>query len=152
MINLLISDQFIKSIDKGILEEAALRTLVTVANDKDAELSIVVENDEYVRKLNHDYRGINETTDVLSFPLNEIDPENGKLYLGDVVISYPKAVIQAQKASHPITAELQLLVIHGVLHLLGFDHSSDLEKKQMWVVQTNVLENLGSHIKNISDE
>ncbi len=152
MINLLISEQFIEIIDQDILKDAALNTLTTAANGKDVELSIVVEDDEHVRKLNRDYREIDETTDVLSFPLDEIDPESGKSYLGDVIISYPQAAVQAKKANHPITAELQLLVVHGVLHLLGYDHSIELEKKRMWDVQANVLDSLGNHIKNFSDE
>jgi probable rRNA maturation factor len=80
---------------------------------------------------------------VLSFPAAEIDPETEELYLGDIAISIPRAMQQAQNAGHPVEAEAQLLVVHGVLHLLGYDHGTDEEKAVMWSEQAKVLERLG---------
>ncbi|NTU56417.1 MAG: rRNA maturation RNase YbeY, partial [Anaerolineales bacterium] len=88
-----------------------------------------------------------------SFPASEpdaseIDPETGARYIGDILISVPYAVKGAAKAGHPVEAELQLLVVHGVLHLLGHDHAESKEKKKMWKAQAEILESLGlGHIK-----
>jgi probable rRNA maturation factor len=80
---------------------------------------------------------------VLSFPADEADPDTGHRYLGDVVISFVRAVEQAIEGGHTVEAEMQLLVVHGVLHLLGHDHASKGEKERMWVAQAKVLESLG---------
>jgi probable rRNA maturation factor len=85
---------------------------------------------------------------VLSFPASEtdgseIDPETGARYIGDIIISVPYAARGAAKAGHPLEAELQLLVVHGVLHLLGHDHAKPREKAKMWKAQAEILESLG---------
>ena len=74
------------------------------------------------------YLGIDGPTDVLSFPASEMDPETGVHYIGDILISIPRAQAQADAAGHPLEAEVQLLVVHGVLHLLGHDHAQAEEK------------------------
>lgn len=85
------------------------------------ELSIVFCDDDFIQKLNHEYLGQNQPTDVLSFPMeDEFDSEI--LLLGDVVISMETASRQAQKIKHSIGLEVAFLLIHGVLHLLGYDH------------------------------
>ncbi|MCK7481783.1 MAG: rRNA maturation RNase YbeY [Candidatus Moduliflexus flocculans] len=107
--------------------------------------------------MNRDYLGIDAPTDVLSFPASEtdgsqIDPEAGSPYLGDILISLPYAARSAAQAGHPLEAEVQLLVVHGVLHLLGHDHAKVREKAKMWKAQAEILESLGlGHIK-IRDE
>jgi probable rRNA maturation factor len=83
---------------------------------------------------------------VLSFPADDTDPDSGERYIGDILISYPSAATQAASAGHTIREELQLLVVHGVLHLLGFDHAAPEEKTRMWEIQTQVLESLGSRL------
>lgn len=101
-----------------------------------------------LHELNRDYLGVDAPTDVLSFPASESDPETGATYLGDILISIPRAAQQAQAAGHPLEAEVQLLVVHGVLHLLGHDHAEAEEKARMWAGQEKVLERLGlGHIK-----
>jgi probable rRNA maturation factor len=80
---------------------------------------------------------------VLAFPLGEIDPDLHVPYLGDVVISYPRAEAQAATAGHLVLDELRLLVVHGALHLLGYDHQDPSGKNKMWAVQAEVLESLG---------
>ena len=82
-------------------------------------------------------------TDVLSFPASESDPETGTPYLGDILISIPRATAQAQAAGHPVEDEVQLLVVHGTLHLLGHDHAEAEEKARMWRAQAEVLGRLG---------
>jgi probable rRNA maturation factor len=80
---------------------------------------------------------------VLSFPASETDPETGARYLGDILISLPRAQTQADAAGHSLEAEVQLLVVHGVLHLIGHDHAETEEKARMWKAQAEILENLG---------
>jgi probable rRNA maturation factor len=80
---------------------------------------------------------------VLSFPADETDPETGRRYLGDVIISLSRAVEQAAARGQAVEAEVQLLVIHAVLHLLGYDHAGAEEKTRMWAAQAEVLERLG---------
>lgn len=131
-----------------LLEHAARATLEYESKDPDADLSIVLTDDKKLRGLNRDYLGIDSPTDVLSFPASESDPETGAAYLGDILISIPRATQQAQVAGHPVEAEVQLLVVHGVLHLLGHDHAETEEKSRMWAEQEKVLERLGlGHIK-----
>jgi probable rRNA maturation factor len=92
--------------------------------------------------LNRQYLGVDAPTDVLSFPVGEVDPESEALYLGDILISYPQALAQAEAAGHPVQAELQLLVVHGTLHLLGYDHAEEDEKTLMWKAQDEILARL----------
>lgn len=106
----------------------------------DAELSILVTGDRKMRRLNREWRGIDSTTDVLSFSMLEGEglarPEDAPLVLGDVVISAPRAFAQAGEAGHPFEEELLTLLTHGILHIMGYDHEKGrlarlrMEKKQ----------------------
>ena len=124
-----------------LMERAALAVLAHQSTDGD--LSIVLTDNAQLHQLNREYLGVDAPTDVLSFPASETDPETGVPYLGDVLISIPRAEVQAQSAGHSLDAELQLLVVHGVLHLLGFDHAEPEDKTRMWLAQGEVLETLG---------
>lgn len=136
---------FLESI---LLERAARFTLDLSPAHSNADITIVLTDDAQLHELNRDYLGVDAPTDVLSFPASESDPETGSAYLGDILISVPRAAQQAQAAGHPVEAEVQLLVVHGVLHLLGYDHAEAEEKARMWAVQADVLEQLGlGHIK-----
>lgn len=124
-----------------LLERAARAALEHEAQD--GELSIVLTNDARLQELNRDYLGIDTPTDVLSFPASESDPQTGARYIGDILISVPRAQSQAEAAGHALESELQLLVVHGVLHLLGHDHADPEEKKRMWQAQAEILKSLG---------
>ncbi|HLO16483.1 MAG TPA: rRNA maturation RNase YbeY [Anaerolineales bacterium] len=135
---------------QNLLERAANAALEHDASrpPPDAELSIILTDDARLHELNLNYLGINAPTDVLSFPASETDPETGVPYLGDILISVPRAQAQADAAGHPLEAEVQLLVVHGVLHLLGYDHAQAEEKAHMWKAQAEILERLGiGHIQ-----
>ena len=112
-----------------------------------AALSIVLADDERLQQLNRDYLEIDAPTDVLSFPAGETDPDSGETYLGDIIISVPRAKAQAEAGGHAVEQELELLVVHGVLHLLGHDHYEADEKAAMWAVQAKVLEELGNPLR-----
>jgi probable rRNA maturation factor len=134
--------------DTALLERAARLTLELEQGHSKDDMTIVLTDDAQLHELNREYLGVDAPTDVLSFPAEETDPETGTSYLGDILLSIPRAAQQAQAAGHSVEAEAQLLVIHGTLHLLGHDHAEAEEKARMWQQQAKVLERLGlSHIK-----
>jgi probable rRNA maturation factor len=122
--------------------DAAQKALHLSNQDQNAELTLVLTDDAQIHELNRQYRQVDAPTDVLSFPVGETDPDTGNLYLGDILISIPRALAQSQAEDRPIEAELRLLVVHGVLHLLGYDHANEQEKAAMWAVQTEILAHL----------
>jgi len=111
-----------------------------------SEITVALVDDEEIQRLNREFLGIDSPTDVLSFPADEVDPETGARYRGDVVISLPRARQQAETGGHTLDAELTLLTVHGVLHLLGFDHADASQKRNMWDVQSAILQMIGSSI------
>lgn len=126
-----------------LLERAAKAALEHQSAPAESTLTIVLTDDKQIRELNRDYLGNDAPTDVLSFPASETDPETGSPYLGDILISLPYAAKSAALAGHPLEAEVQLLVVHGVLHLLGHDHAKTREKARMWKAQAEILGSLG---------
>lgn len=142
MINVIVDDVFTPQVDSVNLKFAAQKTLEFQNMSIETDLSIVITDNEHMQALNLQYRGIDSSTDVLSFPADFVDPDNKKTYLGDVIISYPKCLDQAQSANLSTNDELILLVVHGVLHLLGFDHIQDDDKKSMWSLQAVILKQL----------
>jgi probable rRNA maturation factor len=125
------------------LRLAAEETLLFADVSPSCEISIVITGNEQIRQLNAQYLGIDVPTDVLSFPADEVDPESGNPYLGDILIAFPYAQAQALTAGHAIGNELQLLVVHGVLHLLGYDHGQEADRIRMWAAQSELLRKLG---------
>ena len=147
MITVQVNQATALSVDETILIQAAQQALLSAHVDRESELSIVLENDLFLQQLNHRYLGINAPTDVLSFPAGHIDPDTNSVYLGDVIISVPRAQSQATAGNHTLADELQLLVVHGVLHLIGFDHVGDEDKKNMQATQDAILTQLGVKVK-----
>jgi len=110
------------------------------------DLSLVLADNETIQKLNEQFAGVNRPTDVLSFQDGNINIETGKIYYGDVILSIPYAIEHAQEGGHSLKDELTLLILHGILHLLGYDHSDHHEQEEMWSLQDEVLTYLGSKI------
>jgi probable rRNA maturation factor len=111
------------------------------------ELALVITGDRGIRDLNRDFLGIDAPTDVLAFPTQEkggpfVAAPGAGDYLGDVIISYPRAEAQAREQGHFTQQELDLLVVHGILHLLGYDHADADEKAAMWAHQDAILSNI----------
>jgi len=127
--------------DLDLLERAALTTLTN--QDAQGDITIVLTDDSQLGQLNRDFLGIDAPTDVLSFPASETDPETGRRYLGDILISVPRAGEQAGAAGHALEEEVQLLIVHGTLHLLGHDHAEGEDKAKMWAAQAEVLARIG---------
>ncbi len=133
-------------IDPLLLQRAAGEVMDYIGGDMDVDITIILTDDAQIHELNKQYRGIDAPTDVLSFPSGDTDPDSNRLYLGDVVISYPRAQAQAEAEGHPVEAELQLLVVHGVLHLSGYDHVEEQGKSGMRAAQSEILVLLGCEI------
>jgi probable rRNA maturation factor len=127
------------------LEKTAHATL-SFLDMPDGDLTLVFTDDKRVQELNKKFAGIDHSTDVLSFPEGEPDVETGKIYYGDVVISIPTAERQAKEAGHSLKDELTLLITHGTLHLLGFEHEEENDRRKMWSVQDEILAQLGCEI------
>ncbi|MBI2856772.1 MAG: rRNA maturation RNase YbeY [Chloroflexi bacterium] len=130
-----------------LLVSVARRTLSAELNDRAAEVSLVLTDQETLRHLNRQYRDIDRATDVLAFALTEsrdgsdfVPPPDGVRHLGEVIVSYPQAEAQAKEHAHDVTRELALLVTHGVLHLLGFDHMRAGDAAAMETRERAVLE------------
>jgi len=145
-LELQVADEYAGQLDESRLRAAVMAALRQVPPEGPVELSLVITGDEQMRTLNRTYRGIDAPTDVLSFATDEgffAEPD-APLYLGDILISYPRAVEQATEYGHSAQAEVDLLVIHGVLHLLGFDLATEEEERQMWELQERALQELAS--------
>jgi probable rRNA maturation factor len=90
-----------------------------------SELTVCLVSDRKMREFNREYRERDCPTDVLSFPSDEVHPADGRRYLGDIAISVETAERQADRVGHSLQRELELLALHGYLHLLGYDHETD---------------------------
>jgi probable rRNA maturation factor len=135
-----------------LLEQAAQAVLSRQATHAQEDASLVLTDEAQLQQLNKQYLGIDAPTDVLSFPSGDDDPDSGAYYLGDVLISYPRASSQALAGGHPVEAELQLLVVHGMLHLYGYDHQDQESKATMWAIQAALLRQLDCPISGPSLE
>lgn len=146
-----IDEPYQQQVDADLLRQAALATLAHQQEVKPCEASIVVTGDETVRELNRRHRDVDAPTDVLAFPNKTggpfVDAPGLPRYLGDVIISFPRAEAQAAEAGNELWAELQLLVVHGALHLLGYDDQTDSARSQMWQVQRSILDQLDVEVR-----
>jgi probable rRNA maturation factor len=147
----------------ALMRQAAQAALHQAELPCPIELTIRLSNDAELHALNRQFRGVDAATDVLSFggeglvdgqllpsslsegplPATPFTEGEGSMYLGDVVISMERCEAQAAAFGHSSDDELRLLVIHGVLHLLGYDHTTARRKKTMWAAQQRAFEQLG---------
>ena len=126
----------------------------------EAEISLLITHDEEIREMNREHREIDRATDVLSFPMLEFetpgdfsaiseetsdafDPESGELMLGDIVISADRVAAQAEEYGHSPKREYAFLIAHSMLHLLGYDHIEETERKLMEDRQRGIMEKAG---------
>ncbi len=123
--------------------EGAARRVLEAEGVPAAELGVLVTSDEAVRRLNREYAGEDEVTDVLSFSLQEgegfVAAPDGVMRLGEVIIAYPTAERQAAAAGRPTSVEVAHLLIHGILHLLGYDHGEPEEERRMRAKEETLL-------------
>ncbi len=132
-------------VDNGLTElaaSAAKETLVVEESGEEAEISIVFVDEEYIHHLNRQYRGVDCPTDVLAFAMQEGESfcrVEEELILGDVVVSLPAAQRQSMEYGHSLRREVAYLVVHGVLHLLGYDHQTEEDRRVMRAKEEAVL-------------
>ncbi len=146
-IEIQVDEQFQEGTPVELLRQAVFMTLTLQQVRRPCEVAVVVTDDDALHELNRRFRGIDRPTDVLAFPDETHGPfvnaPGQARYLGDVVISFPRAAEQAAAGGHAVEDELQLLAVHGVLHLLGYDDQDEEQRAQMWAAQAAVLRALG---------
>ena len=134
-ITIQIAPRFRAEVDEGDLRRVAAEVLRQEEVAEQTELSLIVTDDEALRELNRRFRGVDAPTDVLAFGAGTeehfVSAPESPPYLGDVVISYQRALAQAEELGHAVAEELKLLVIHGILHLLGYDHQEEADARKM---------------------
>jgi probable rRNA maturation factor len=146
MIHLQISENVSPAFQHSVVNQAASETLATIPDIGEVDLTILLTDDDQTHQLNLEYLAVDAPTDVLAFPADYIDPDTKARYLGDVIVSYERAIFQAQRGGHPLEQEIELLVVHGILHLVGHDHSDPDQKAKMWAAQSEILTRLGNPI------
>ena len=126
----------------SLIRRAAEKALAAENVQVPCLISVMLTDEEGIRRVNRDFRGIDRATDVLSFPLNELspgafdpelcerDPETGAVMLGDMMISLPRCEAQGEEFGHGFEREIMYLSVHSVLHLLGYDHVDEGEMKR----------------------
>ena len=155
-INVLIDKGLEEYLEESWLQSVAEQVIVTQDAGSRVELGLVITSQEKIRQLNLSYLGQDEPTDVLAFSALEetggdsssfVMPPDGILHFGEVIISYPQAVIQADEHQHSVKREVAILIIHGVLHLLGYEHDkpeleslmSSREQEILGIIENNGL-------------
>lgn len=134
-----------RQITKKFIKESAEKILEYMGIDK-AEVSITLTDDRTIQSINKEWRGKDMPTDVLSFPIDEKPPKYRYRVLGDIVISLPYAKRQSEKIGLSYREEVIRLLIHGILHLLGYDHErSKKDEDIMFSLQDQIFENLSSY-------
>jgi len=161
-INILFDEGLEDYLEVGWLQTVAERVLAIEGADPEAELGLVIAGKDKVQELNFRYLGRNEPTDVLAFSMlpqpvsaEETDahlppfvsPPDGVTHLGEVIVSYPQAVIQAEEHRHSVKTEMAVLIIHGILHLLGYDHDKPELERQMRARESEILSSIEEAIQ-----
>jgi len=151
-INVLTEDGLEVQTGDEWMQEIVSAVLATADLPSNVEISLVITGQARIHELNLQYRGLDSPTDVLSFSFSEnreeeettafIGPPDGLVHLGEVIISYPQALIQATEAGHSIKWEMAVLIIHGVLHILGYDHEKAEMAPAMQAKEQQLLANL----------
>jgi len=138
-----------------LVRKACIATLVEESFNDNAEVEVTFVDDEQIREYNNNYRNIDKSTDVLSFPLGEdgvydINPVTNNKMLGDIVISVEHAIAQGELYGHGIRREVGYLTVHSMLHLLGYDHVDEgIEKARMREKEEAILTKLGLAITKV---
>jgi probable rRNA maturation factor len=147
-INILIDEGVEGCPTQSWLEGITRQVLEAQGAGAEVELGLVIASGERVRQLNREYRGKDEPTDVLAFSAREetgaeqtpfVQPPDGVIHLGEVIIAYPQAATQAEEHRHSLKKELAILIIHGLLHLLGYEHDKADAELQMRARETELL-------------
>lgn len=150
-VNVLIDDEFEGELEADWLLSVAEHVLIAEDTAPETELGLVITNQSRIQELNLVHLGIDAPTDVLAFPMNPeedsdmpdfITPPDGAVHLGEVIISFPQAFLQAEEHRHPVKKEVVILIIHGVLHLLGYDHDAPEPEQRMRAKEAEILKRI----------
>ena len=150
-INVLIDEGLEGCLEIGWLQSIAEQALIAQNAGSNVELGLVISSRERVQQLNRSYREKDEPTDVLAFSTTEeigadfppfVQPPDGVLHLGEVIISYPQAITQAEEHQHSVKKEIAILIIHGVLHLLGYEHDKPELEREMRAKEAEILSSI----------
>ena len=125
----------------------AITTTLAKFEKQNVDLTLRLTNNAEIHRLNQAFRGVDDSTDVLSFNQNFTNPETGRYYFGDIIISIDKAAQQAAANGHSVDEECAFLAIHGTLHLLGFDHDNPESKLEMWHLQDALFASVKKHLE-----
>jgi len=130
-----IANRFQADVGAKMLRRVAAEVLRQEGVEEGTEMSLIITSDEAIQELNLRFRGVDAPTDVLAFGMGDeggfVTAPESFPYLGDVVISYERAIAQAEEWGHSIAEELKLLIVHGILHLLGYDHEEEADAQKM---------------------
>lgn len=131
------------------IDLAVKESLLFESFEKECEISVSIVDNEEIQQINQQFRNINRPTDVLSFPQLTFEEnekmqtnEKGEVLLGDIILSIEKAKSQSEEYGHPLKREIAFLTVHSMLHLLGYDHMTEEEEKEMFKKQTKILEKM----------
>lgn len=152
MVEFILGNETDRSVGEDMVEELVKVCEEVMKNEEcnfDAQISFTFTDNENIREINREYRGIDKATDVLSFPMLEFDgetdaeyeTEDGMVLLGDIVISLERAQEQAEEYGHSMRRELAFLTAHSMLHLLGYDHVDDPEGERQMIEKQNAVLN-----------
>ena len=133
------------NVEFSVVDQDA-RQVLSLFGLENGELSVVLCDDAYIYPLNRDYRGKDKATDVLSFAQREGEFALANDILGDVIISIETAQRQAEERGHTVEKEIRILLIHGILHLLGYDHIEDDEAEEMEAEERSILDILQQRV------
>lgn len=135
--------------NKDIKELDILKDFINYASEKlslkNVMFNVIIIDNDSIHKINKEYRGIDRPTDVITFALEDnkkIDTPEVRI-LGDIYISYDKVISQAKEYGHSIKRELCFLGVHGLLHLLGYDHMNEKDEEEMFSLQKELLDSYG---------
>ena len=164
-IDVQIFDEFENAVSENLVLDSVFAAMESESCDPNTHVSVVIADDVVVRELNLLHRGLDENTDVLSFSYThegeyygegersgsgaDIDfvlppTENDDAPLGEIIISHPQTSRQAERAGHPVDRELTVLLVHGVLHLLGYDHEEPDDEAVMNAAASRAMERLAA--------
>ena len=145
-VNVEITPPLATKLDVQWLQKVAEVTLQYEGIAEKTCVTLVITDDQRIQELNRQFRDTDVPTDVLAFASEEgegfVTPPDVPAYLGDIIISYPRAVEQAVQEGHSTKNELALLVVHGILHLLGYDDKEEEKRSRMWRQQDHVMKQL----------
>jgi len=158
-INVTIENEFKRKITRRLISSTVKSVLTAEKAGDGVELGVLITSKQKIHELNRTYRNIDRPTDVLSFfmiPETKsaekglfVNPPDNIRHLGEVIISYPQAVIQAKEHQHTVAREITILLIHGVLHLLGYDHEKTDDEKQMKSREEAILSSMNYTISRV---